>query len=126
MGLDLRRRLPGRDRGEHRAGPVRVGAIFAGAFTGAGVFGGAVGALIVGFQRAAFSNEAGLGSAPIAHSAVRTKNPVTEGYVALLEPFVDTVIICTMTALTIIIAGTPFWNQARPTRSPAAETDPTA
>lgn len=93
--------------------PSAVGAIFAGAFTGAGVFGGAVGALIVGFQRAAFSNEAGLGSAPIAHSAVRTKNPVTEGYVALLEPFVDTVIICTMTALTITIAGTPFWNQAR-------------
>lgn len=93
--------------------PSAIGSIVAGAFSGAGVVGGAVGALVVGFQRAAFSNEAGLGSAPIAHSAVRTKNPVTEGYVALLEPFVDTVIICTMTALTITIAGTPFWEQAR-------------
>ncbi|GAA2572939.1 hypothetical protein GCM10010210_55690 [Pseudonocardia hydrocarbonoxydans] len=66
--------------------PAAFGAIFAGAFTGAGVAGGTIGALTVGFQRAAFSNEAGLGSAPIAHSAVRTEHPVTEGYVALLEP----------------------------------------
>jgi alanine or glycine:cation symporter, AGCS family len=93
--------------------PAAIGAIFSGAFTGAGVAGGAIGALIIGFQRAAFSNEAGLGSAPIAHSAVRTKHPVTEGYVALLEPFIDTVVICTMTALTIIIAGTPFWRAAQ-------------
>ncbi|MGC7103197.1 alanine:cation symporter family protein, partial [Amycolatopsis lurida] len=70
---------------------------------------------IVGFQRAAFSNEAGLGSAPIAHSAVRTKHPVTEGYVALLEPFLDTVVICTMTALTVIIAKTQFWTDAKAT-----------
>jgi len=79
------------------------GQIFAGAFTGLGVAGGMVGALIQGFKRAAFSNEAGVGSAPIAHSAVRTKEPVTEGYVSLLEPFIDTVVICTMTALVIII-----------------------
>ncbi|WP_300017863.1 alanine/glycine:cation symporter family protein [Pseudonocardia sp.] len=93
--------------------PAAFGAIFAGAFTGAGVAGGVIGALIVGFQRAAFSNEAGLGSAPIAHSAVKTKHPVTEGYVALLEPFIDTVVICTMTALTIIIAGTAFYQEAQ-------------
>jgi AGCS family alanine or glycine:cation symporter len=79
------------------------GQIFAGAFTGLGVAGGFVGALIQGFKRAAFSNEAGVGSAAIAHSAVRTNEPITEGYVALLEPFIDTVIVCTMTALVIII-----------------------
>ncbi|PKR58600.1 alanine glycine permease [Thalassospira lohafexi] len=79
--------------------------IFVGAFTGAGVAGGVVGALIQGFKRAAFSNEAGIGSAAIAHAAVRTKEPITEGYVALLEPFIDTVVICTMTALVITISG---------------------
>ena len=78
------------------------GQIFAGAFTEMGVAGGAVGALIQGFKRAAFSNEAGVGSAAIAHSAVRTKEPITEGFVSLLEPFIDTVVICTMTALVII------------------------
>jgi AGCS family alanine or glycine:cation symporter len=102
--------------------PAAFGAIFAGAFTGAGVAGGAVGALIVGFQRAAFSNEAGLGSAPIAHSAVRTEHPVTEGYVALLEPFIDTVVICTMTALTIIIAGTTFFQEAQATAAAGGST----
>ena len=81
------------------------GEIFSGAFTGAGVAGGMVGALIQGFKRAAFSNEAGVGSAAIAHSAVRTKEPITEGFVSLLEPFIDTVVICTMTALVIIITG---------------------
>lgn len=79
--------------------------IFDGAFTGLGVAGGMVGALIQGFKRAAFSNEAGVGSAAIAHSAVRTKEPITEGLVSLLEPFIDTVVICTMTALVIIITG---------------------
>ena len=79
--------------------------IFAGAFTGLGIAGGLVGALIQGFKRAAFSNEAGVGSAAIAHSAVRTKEPITEGYVSLLEPFIDTVVICTMTALVIVITG---------------------
>lgn len=85
--------------------PTAFGLIFDGAFTGAGATGGIIGALIQGFQRAAFSNEAGLGSASVAHSAVRTNEPATEGYVALLEPFIDTVVICTMTALVIIITG---------------------
>ena len=64
--------------------------------------GGIIGVLMVGFQRAAFSNEAGAGSASIAHSAVKTKYAASEGLVALLEPFIDTVVICTMTALVII------------------------
>ncbi len=81
------------------------GEIFDGAFTGKGIAGGMVGALIQGFKRAAFSNEAGVGSAAIAHSAVKTKEPITEGFVSLLEPFIDTVVICTMTALVIIITG---------------------
>jgi len=85
--------------------PEAVNAIIDGAFTAEGVTGGVVGALITGFQRAAFSNEAGVGSAAIAHSAVQTEEPVTEGYVALLEPFIDTVVICTMTALVIVITG---------------------
>jgi AGCS family alanine or glycine:cation symporter len=87
--------------------------IITGAFQPEGVAGGAVGVLIIGFQRAAFSNEAGVGSAPIAHSAVKTKRPVTEGFVALLEPFIDTVIICTLTALTIVIAAPESWLNAR-------------
>lgn len=78
------------------------GLIFSGAFTPMAGLGGLMGVLIVGFQRAAFSNEAGAGSAAIAHSAVRTKYPASEGVVALLEPFIDTVLICTMTALVII------------------------
>ncbi|MFD2824145.1 alanine/glycine:cation symporter family protein [Lacinutrix iliipiscaria] len=78
------------------------GLIFEGAFTPMAGLGGLVGVLIVGFQRAAFSNEAGAGSAAIAHSAVKTKYPASEGVVALLEPFIDTVVICTMTALVII------------------------
>lgn len=81
--------------------PAAIGNIFTGAFTADGVAGGALGAMIIGFQRAVFSNEAGIGSASIAHSAVRTKEPVTEGYVSLLEPFIDTIIICTITALVI-------------------------
>ncbi|HLU85149.1 MAG TPA: alanine/glycine:cation symporter family protein [Vicingaceae bacterium] len=76
--------------------------IFSGAFTPMAGLGGLVGVMIVGFQRAAFSNEAGAGSAAIAHSAVRTKYPASEGVVALLEPFIDTVVICTMTALVIV------------------------
>lgn len=63
-----------------------------------------VGALIQGFKRAAFSNEAGVGSAAIAHSAVKTKESITEGFVSPLEPLTDTVIICTMTALVIVIS----------------------
>jgi amino acid carrier protein len=74
------------------------GEILRGAFTDTGIVGGVVGAIIQGFRRAAFSNEAGVGSAAIAHSAVRTREPITEGFVSLLEPFIDTVVICTMTA----------------------------
>ncbi|EHK9015153.1 alanine:cation symporter family protein [Vibrio vulnificus] len=80
-------------------------AIFNGAFTGEGITGGVIGVLIQGFKRAAFSNEAGVGSAAIAHAAVKTKEPMSEGFVSLLEPFIDTVVICTMTALVIIITG---------------------
>lgn len=79
--------------------------IFSGAFTADGITGGVLGVLIVGFQRAAFSNEAGVGSAAIAHSAVKTDEPVSEGIVALLEPFVDTIIVCTMTSLVLIFSG---------------------
>ncbi len=80
-------------------------AIVVGAFTPEAGAGGIVGVLVQGFRRAAFSNEAGVGSAPIAHSAVRTREPVTEGLVALWEPFIDTVVICTMTAVVIVITG---------------------
>ncbi|NBC22400.1 MAG: amino acid carrier protein [Gammaproteobacteria bacterium] len=82
--------------------PGAIAAIWQGAFAPQGVAGGAVGVMIMGFRRAVFSNEAGLGSASIAHAAARTREPVSEGYVALLEPFIDTVVICTMTALVII------------------------
>lgn len=85
--------------------PKAFGLIFEGAFSGLGIAGGLVGVLIQGIRRGAFSNEAGVGSAAIAHSAVRTKYPVSEGLVALLEPFIDTVVICTMTALVIIITN---------------------
>lgn len=86
--------------------PGALGAIIGGAFSPEGVVGGAIGSLIQGFRRAAFSNEAGVGSSSIAHSAVKTNEPITEGLVALHEPFIDTVIICTMTALVIVITGT--------------------
>ena len=79
--------------------------IFTSAFTGEAVAGGFVGVLIQGVKRAAFSNEAGIGSAPIAHSAVKTDKPASEGLVALLEPFTDTVVVCTMTALVLVITG---------------------
>lgn len=85
--------------------PTAFGLIFEGAFSPDAALGGIIGVLIVGFQRAAFSNEAGVGSAAIAHSAVRTKYPASEGVVALLEPFIDTVVICTMTALVLVITN---------------------
>ncbi len=82
--------------------PWAFGVIFEQAFHADAVGGGLLGALIVGFQRAVFSNEAGIGSATIAHAAVKTPEPMTEGFVSLLEPFIDTVIICSATALVII------------------------
>jgi AGCS family alanine or glycine:cation symporter len=85
--------------------PGALASIFREALSPSAAYGGFVGVLVVGFQRAAFSNEAGAGSASIAHSAAKTKYPVREGIVALLEPFIDTVVICTMTALVINITG---------------------
>ncbi len=87
-----------------KVGPA-FAAIFGSALSGDAVYGGALGALIMGFRRAAFSNEAGVGSAAIAHSAAKTPYAVREGIVALLEPFIDTVVVCTMTALVIVISG---------------------
>ena len=83
--------------------PWAFGEIFRGAFSTNAAFGGFIAVLLVGVQRAAFSNEAGIGSASIAHSAAKTDEPISEGIVALLEPFIDTVVVCTMTALVIII-----------------------
>lgn len=80
-------------------------AIWDGAFNPSALKGGVIGVLIVGFQRAAFSNEAGVGSAAIAHSAAKTNHPPSEGFVALLEPFIDTVVVCTLTALVLIFTG---------------------
>lgn len=80
-------------------------AIFEGAFNPSALKGGIIGVLIVGFQRAAFSNEAGVGSAAIAHSVAKTNNPPSEGFVSLMEPFIDTVVICTLTALVLIFTG---------------------
>ncbi|MBB82445.1 MAG: alanine glycine permease [Deltaproteobacteria bacterium] len=71
------------------------------AFSPAGAVGGVLGVVVLGFRRAAFSNEAGIGSSSIAHSAVRTSEPLTQGFVAMLEPFIDTVIVCSITALVI-------------------------
>ncbi len=85
-----------------------AGLIFSSAFTLEAGVGGLVGVLIQGFRRAAFSNEAGTGSAAIAHSAASTNEPVREGMVALLEPFIDTVVICTMTGLVVVVTGA--WN----------------
>ena len=83
--------------------PGAVVTIVTEAFSPGGVTGGMIAVLILGFRRAAFSNEAGIGSAAIAHSAVITKEPVTQGFVAMLEPFIDTVVICTITALVITL-----------------------
>jgi len=80
-------------------------AIIDGAFSPGAIKGGVIGVLIIGFQRAAFSNEAGIGSAAIAHSAAKTNHPPSEGFVSLLEPFIDTVVICTLTALVLIFTG---------------------
>ncbi|MCO4799805.1 MAG: alanine:cation symporter family protein [Colwelliaceae bacterium] len=79
--------------------------IFTEAFNPSGVIGGLVGVMIQGFKRATFSSEAGVGAAAIAHATAKTNEPIREGYVALLEPFIDTVVICTLTALVIVITG---------------------
>jgi AGCS family alanine or glycine:cation symporter len=94
--------------------PAAIWSIIESAFApdAAAVKGGVIGALIIGFRRAAFSNEAGLGSAAIAHAAAKTKEPVREGFVALLEPFIDTVIICNLTAIVIVITG--VWDPSSP------------
>ena len=85
--------------------PAALATIFASAFSLESGIGGLIGAMVQGFRRASFSSEAGFGTASIAHSAVKTSEPTTEGLVALLEPFIDTVIICTTTALVIVITG---------------------
>lgn len=80
-------------------------AIFNGAFSADALKGGFIGVLIVGLQRAAFSSEAGVGSAAIAHSASKTNNPIADGFTSLVEPFIDTMVVCTMTALVLIFTG---------------------
>jgi AGCS family alanine or glycine:cation symporter len=85
--------------------PHAFSLIVSSAFTTEAGIGGFVGVLIQGFRRAAFSNEAGVGSAAIAHSAARTDEPVREGAVALLEPFIDTIVVCTMTGLVLVVTG---------------------
>ena len=85
--------------------PDAVATIVRSAFAPDAMYGGVIGVLVIGFQRASFSNEAGVGSAAIAHSAAKTPYPVREGIVALLEPFIDTVIVCTMTALVMVITN---------------------
>jgi AGCS family alanine or glycine:cation symporter len=90
---------------EHLLGAIAL--IVKSAFTWTSAQGGMVGAIIIGFQRALFSNEAGIGSASIAHSAVMTDEPVTEGLVSLLEPFIDSMVICTLTSLVIVTTAIP-------------------
>ncbi len=85
--------------------PAAFETIFKSAFGLDAAGGGLVGALINGIRRATYSNEAGVGSAAIAHSAVKTNEPLTEGYVALLEPFIDTIVVCMITALVVIVTG---------------------
>ena len=85
--------------------PSAIGLIISKAFTPDAYVGGLIGAMLVGIQRGTFSNEAGIGSAPIAHAAVKTTKPASEGLVALLEPFIDTVVVCSLTALVIVITG---------------------
>ncbi|MEM7309353.1 MAG: alanine/glycine:cation symporter family protein [Planctomycetota bacterium] len=85
--------------------PAAFGSILGSAFTMKAGLGGFLGVLVIGFKRAAFSNEAGIGSAAIAHSAAKTPYATREGIVALLEPFIDTIVVCTMTALVIVITG---------------------
>ena len=88
--------------------PEAIGLIFRMAFTGNAFYGGFFGVLVWGIKRASFSNEAGLGSAAIAHAAAKTEEPVREGLVAMVGPLIDTIIVCSMTAMVVIITGA--WN----------------
>ena len=85
--------------------PFAAQEIVTGAFNPTAMYGGFLGVMVIGIKRAVFSNEAGAGSAAIAHSAAKTDKPISEGMVALLEPFIDTVLVCTLTALTIVCTG---------------------
>lgn len=85
--------------------PTAIATIFREAFAPTAVAGGLVGVMVQGIRRSAFSNEAGMGSAAIAHSAARTDEPIREGMIALLEPFIDTIVICNMTAIVIVLTG---------------------
>lgn len=85
--------------------PFAVTEIIKGAFSPAACYGGFFGVLVIGAKRACFSNEAGAGSAAIAHSAAKTDDPISEGVVALLEPFIDTVLVCTLTGLMVVMSG---------------------
>lgn len=96
--------------------PLAALHIVQGAFSPDAIYGGVIGVMVIGFQRAAFSNEAGVGSAAIAHSAAKTPYPVREGIVALLEPFIDTVVVCTMTALVMVI--TESYDRGNPELAP--------
>jgi AGCS family alanine or glycine:cation symporter len=85
--------------------PQALADILRGAWQPEALYGGFLGVLVTGMKRAAFSNEAGIGSASIAHAAARTDEPVREGLVALLEPFIDTVVVCTLTGVVIVVTG---------------------
>jgi len=85
--------------------PAALATIVREAFAPGAVAGGVVGALIQGFRRAAFANEAGLGSAPMAHATVRTNEPMSQGFASLMEPFLDTIVICLLTALVVVVSG---------------------
>lgn len=85
--------------------PAMIGEVFRQAFNADAAFGGFIGAMMMGFQRAAFSSESGLGSSAIAHSAAKADHPVREGFVASLEPFIDTIVICFLTGMTVLITN---------------------
>ncbi len=99
--------------------PASIALIFEKAFSGNALYGGAVGVMVAGVRRAAFSNEAGVGSASIVHAAAKTDEPVREGLVAMLGPVIDTVIVCVMTAMVVIVTGA--WNDPDIPRSAGIE-----
>jgi AGCS family alanine or glycine:cation symporter len=85
--------------------PAALATIAIGAFAPEAVAGGAIGVFIIGMRRAVYSSEAGIGTAVVAHVQARTRDPASEGMVALIEPFIDTVVICTLTGLTLVVTG---------------------